>query len=114
MVVDMGEENRSLDELPDEVFVPLGRRGMEAIPLKECTYACDGDELELLDVTKEPEEITGHSVEIVVEDWFVKCKKCDRPFTIRCKNRYVDGERIDTLVNLLDDKGNDLGWLGNY
>ena len=105
---------RTLDELPDKVFVALGRRGMEGIPLKECTYACDGQELTLINVRAEPEKIQGISLERVVEDWIVKCNKCNRQFTIRCKIRYVDGERIDTMVNLLDDRGNDLGWLGSY
>lgn len=106
---------RSLDELPDKVFVPLGRRGMEPIPLKECTYACDGKELSLLGVTRTPEEeLQGHGLEPVVEDWRVRCERCGREFTIRCKTRYVDGERVDTVVSIIDDHGNDLGWLGNY
>ena len=87
---------------------------MEPVPLKECTYTCDGDELSLIEMTREPLEIQGHSLEPVVEDWLVECKKCSRRFTIRCKIRYVDGERIDTMVNILDDKGNDLGWLGSF
>ena len=105
---------RSLDELPDVVFVPLGRRGMEGIPLKKCTYACDGKELTLIDVKTDPPEITGRGLEPVVEEWLVECNKCKRQFTIRCKIRYVDGKRWDTMVSILDDHGNDLGWLGNY
>ncbi len=107
-------ETPTIDDLPDEVFVALGRRGMEGVPLKECTYACDGKELVLLKVTRDPPEVIGRGLEPVLEDWLVKCTTCDRPFTIRCKVRYVDGERIDTMVSLLDDKGNDLGWLGSY
>ncbi len=105
---------RSIDELPNEVYIPLGRRGMEGIPLKLCTYACDGDELKLVSVTTEPEEITNHGLEPVLEDWLVECTKCHRLFTIRCKIRYLDGKRVDTMVSILDDHGNDLGWLGNY
>jgi hypothetical protein len=107
-------EKPSLDELPDDVFVALGRRGMEPVPLKECTYACDGNELTLIKMTRDPLEITGHSLEPVLEDWLVECKKCGRQFTIRCKIRYVDGKRIDTMVSIIDDKGNNLGWLGSY
>jgi len=107
-------EAPSLDDLPDEVFVALGRRGMEGIPLKECTYACDGKELTLIEMKREPEEIAGRGLEPVTEDWLVECDKCKRPFTIRAKIRYVDGERIDTMVSLLDDRGNDLGWLGSF
>ncbi|MHA1485517.1 MAG: hypothetical protein ACTSPR_09440 [Candidatus Thorarchaeota archaeon] len=51
---------------------------------------------------------------MVVEDWLVECEKCKKRFTIRCKVRYVDGKMIDTMVSLLDDRGNDLGWLGSY
>ena len=108
------EHAQTLDDLPSEVFVPLGQRGMEPIPLKECTYACDGKELSLIRVTRNPQSTKGHGLERVVEDWLVKCQKCGRPFTIRCKIRYVDGERIDTMVSLLDDSGTDLGWLGNF
>ena len=107
-------ESPSLDDLPDVVFVALGRRGMEPVPLKECTYACDSEDISLIQMTREPQEIKGHSLEPVVEDWLVECNKCGRQFTIRCKIRYVDGERIDTMVNIIDEKGNDLGWLGSF
>jgi hypothetical protein len=50
IVVEYLVGNRSLDELPDQVFVALGRRGMEALVLKECTYDCDGQELNLIQV----------------------------------------------------------------
>jgi hypothetical protein len=63
---------------------------------------------------RKPQEIQGQSLETVVEDWLVECKKCGRRFTIRCKIRYIDGKRIDTMVNILDDKGTDLGWLGSF
>jgi hypothetical protein len=87
---------------------------MEGIPLKECTYACDGREVKLVAVTSNPSAIQGHGLEPVIEDWLVECTKCSRRFTIRCRIRYVDGERIDTMVNILDDRGHDLGWIGNY
>lgn len=107
-------EERSLDELPDKVFVPLGRRGMEGVLLLECTYACNSKEISLIEVVMDPEEIQGKGVEQVVEDWAVECDKCKRAFTIRCRIRYMDGERIDTMVSIIDDKNNNLGWLGNY
>jgi hypothetical protein len=102
----------TLDELPDRVFVALGRRGMEPLPLKECTYECDGQELKLIDVKKNP--VGGKGTEEVEENWLVECIKCNRQFTIQCIVRYHDGERIDTRVNLIDDKGQNLGWLGSY
>ncbi len=104
----------SLDELPDKVFVALGRRGMEGIPLKECTYECDGKELRLLKFSKNRESLRREGIEEVVEDWLVECTKCGRPFTIRCYVRYADGERIDTRVDIIDDTGKNLGWLGSY
>ena len=106
-------EERSLDELPDQVFVALGRRGMEPLVLKECTYECDGQELILIEPPKN-EEISGKGNLEIDEDWLVECTKCKRQFTIRCRVRYLDGERIDTRVNLIDDEGKDLGWLGSY
>jgi hypothetical protein len=102
----------TLDELPDRVFVALGRRGMEPLPLKECTYDCDGQELKLIEVKKDP--VGGAGTEEVEENWLVECEKCSRQFTIQCIVRYHDGERIDTRVNLIDDKGKNLGWLGSY
>jgi len=102
----------TLDELPDKVFVALGRRGMEPILLKECTYECDGQELKLIEVKKDP--VGGTGTEEVQENWLVECTTCNRQFTIQCIVRYYDGERIDTRVNLIDDKGKNLGWLGSY
>jgi hypothetical protein len=104
----------SLDELPDEVFVALGRRGMEGIPLKECVYECDGKEIRLLNFRKNKEHLEGKGVEVVVEDWQVECTKCGRQFTIECTVRYADGERMDTKVDILDDTGKNVGWLGSY
>jgi hypothetical protein len=105
-------ENPTLDELPDQVFVALGRRGMESIPLKECTYECSGNELTLIEAQKDP--VLGEGTEEVGENWLVECAKCHRRFTIQCIVRYHEGERIDTRVNLLDDAGKNLGWLGSY
>jgi hypothetical protein len=94
------------------VFVALGRRGMEPIPLKECTYECAGNELTLVEVRKDP--VLGKGFEEVEENWLVKCTECNRHFTIQCIVRYHEGERIDTRVNLIDDTGKNLGWLGSY
>ena len=65
-------EERSLDELPDQVYVALGRRGMEPLPLKECTYECDGQDLTLIEPPKSNEVPTKGDVE-VEEDWIVEC-----------------------------------------
>jgi hypothetical protein len=104
----------TLDNLPDEVFVALGRRGMEPIPLKECTYECDGKELRLLEFQSDYDRISNKGVEEMTEDYLVECQKCSRRFTIRCLSRLADGERMDTRVNIIDDMGKDLGWLGSY
>jgi hypothetical protein len=104
----------SLDELPDEVFVALGRRGMEGIPLKECAYECDGKEIRLLSFSKDKNHLAGKGVETAVEDWLVECAKCRRQFTIQCTVRYANGVRMDTKVDILDDSGKNLGWLGSY
>ncbi|MBD3407405.1 MAG: hypothetical protein GF411_14910 [Candidatus Lokiarchaeota archaeon] len=109
----MSQES-TLDELPEEVFVALGRRGMEGIPLKECTYDCKGAELTLVEKTTNSSNLEGKGEEQVVEDYRVKCTTCNREFTIHCESRYFDGERFDTKVNIIDDSGKDLGWLGSY
>jgi len=105
---------RSLDGLPEHVYVALGRRGMEPLPLLECTYECDGKELRLLEMNQNKEAPSEKGVDEITEDWLVECTKCNRPFTIRCIVRYADGERIDTRVDILDDTGKNLGWLGSY
>lgn len=107
-------DERSLNELPDQVFVALGRRGMEPLPLKECTYECDGDELVLIEVKQSKKTPEANGIDEIAEDWLVECKKCTRRFTIRCNNRYADGQKIDTRVDILDDTGKNLGWLGSY
>lgn len=107
-------EERSLDELPDQVYVALGRRGMEPLPLKECTYVCDGKELQLLKFSQNKTSPSQTGVDEVIEDWLVQCEKCKRQFTIRCYVRYANGERIDTRVDIIDDNGKNLGWLGSY
>jgi hypothetical protein len=104
----------SLDELPDKVFVALGRRGMEGIPLKECMYECDGKEIRLLKFSKNKDALLERGVEEVVEEWMVECMKCCRSFTIKCFVRYAEGERIDTRVDIIDDTGKNLGWLGSF
>lgn len=104
----------TLDNLPDEVFVALGRRGMEPILLKECTYDCDGKDLHLTEYKSNSERIQNSGLEELNEDYLVECKKCRKSFTIRCVSRLVDGERMDTRVNIIDDTGKDLGWLGSY
>jgi hypothetical protein len=87
---------------------------MEPLPLKECTYECDGNELHLLDVRQDKEKPAESGRDEITVDWHVECKKCSRSFTIRCYNRYVDGQRLDTKVEILDDNGENLGWLGSY
>ena len=86
---------------------------MEPLPLKECTYECDGQELVLIEPPKH-QEVPDKGNLKVEEDWLVECVKCKRRFTIRCRIHYLDGERLDTRVNLIDDAGKDLGWLGSY
>ena len=107
-------DEHTLDELPDRVFVALGRRGMEPIPLKECTYDCDGKDIKLLGFHQNKESPANTGVDEIVEDWMVICETCNRKFTIRCYVRYANGERIDTRVDILDDNGKNLGWLGSY
>lgn len=87
---------------------------MEPVPLKECTYECDGKELQLLEYKSNLKNLRKKGLEELKEDYTVKCAKCGRDFTIRCVSRLVDGERMDTRVNIIDDKGNDLGWLGSF
>jgi hypothetical protein len=106
----------SIEDLPDQIYAPLGTRGLQPIKLKQC-FRCSNQNIEELRVIERKiEAIQGRDQEIV--DYKIVCKKCSSTFTIRLRNLYVveNGreERSITLVSILDEEGRDEGWLESF
>ena len=108
-----------MNEIPDQIYVSLGRRGFDPIKLKYC-HVCKNptiSDLELLEkeVLKEKTEGTNSVEEIAYK---IKDKRCGGIFYIKLSHMFkvIEGkkERVTTVVNILDGKKKDLGWLGNY
>lgn len=105
-----------IEDLPDQIYAPLGTRGFQPIKLKQC-FRCSNqniDELEVIE--KKIEAVRGRDQEIA--DYKIVCKKCGSTFTIRLKNLYVveNGKktRSITFVSIIGEEGKDEGWLGSF
>ena len=109
----------SLEEIPDRIFVSLGRRGFDPVNPKQCPKCGNNAPhgLKLLEKI-EHEEVKHEEGRKRIVDYKIQCLACDSTFYIRLQNVFqvVEGEqkRITTMVNILDENQNDLGWLGNY
>lgn len=103
-----------LDELPEELYVPLGSRGFQPLKLKRCNY-CKMEESARLKLLEKKIKEDGN-VEIV--DYKIRCENCRQIFTIRCKNYYeICGDikkRLLSRVHILNDAEVDQGWLGCF
>jgi len=109
-------KGNSIEDLPDNVYAPLGTRGLQPIKLKQC-FRCSNQNIEELEVIeKKTEAVQGRDQEIA--DYKIICKKCNSTFTIRLRNLYVveNGKkrRSITFVSILDEEGRDEGWLGSF
>ncbi|WXG45889.1 MAG: hypothetical protein WED05_04325 [Candidatus Atabeyarchaeum deiterrae] len=112
----------SLDELPDTVYAPLGSRGVQPLDLKECPR-CGNKAIEQLRVVNERKGMRENKVAshagwgVVVDEYDIKCGKCNYSFTIRCQNVYggANGkERVLTFAHIITEDGANEGWLGNF
>ncbi|MFQ5822091.1 MAG: hypothetical protein ACE5I5_19060 [Candidatus Heimdallarchaeota archaeon] len=114
----MEEHSSDLDELPDTVYVPLGRRGMEPVPLKICPD-CSKENLMLIqkkisrsaatqDVPREDTFLT----EKEIIDYKVLCQECGNQFIIRLTRLYFKEEPVQTLVSTQSKEGEPELWLG--
>ncbi|MHA1651804.1 MAG: hypothetical protein ACTSYB_16550 [Candidatus Helarchaeota archaeon] len=109
----------SLDEIPDRIFVSLGRRGFDPVNPKQCPkcelFGPGG--LKLLEKKLYEEVKSEEGIKRII-DYKIRCLQCNTIFYIRLQHiiQKIDGEekRITTLVNILDEKQNDLGWVGNF
>jgi hypothetical protein len=112
----------SLDEIPDVVYAPLGTRGVQPIPLKECPR-CGNNKTEKLNLVSkrkgsgEKRSSDSASQTVTVDEYDINCGNCDYSFTIRCENVYggpQHKERIITFIHIITEDGKGEGWLGNY
>ncbi|NHI92911.1 MAG: hypothetical protein EAX96_10455 [Candidatus Lokiarchaeota archaeon] len=108
-----------MNEIPDEIYVSLGRRGFDPLKIKYC-HVCNNPtvkDLELLEkkVVREQDDGNNFYVEI---DYKIRDKKCNGTFFIKLKHVYSmlegDKKRMTTKVHILDENKKDLGWLGNF
>jgi len=109
-------KGNSIKELPDQIYAPLGTRGLQPIKLKQC-FRCSNQNVDELQVTERKiEAVQGRDQEIA--DYKITCKKCSSTFTVRLRNLYVvENERKRralTFVSILDEEGTDEGWLGSF
>jgi len=106
----------SIEDLPDQIYAPLGTRGLQPIKLKQC-FRCSNQNVEELEVIeKKIEVVSGRDQEIA--GYKIICKKCSSTFSIRLRNLYVvekgERRRSITFVSILDEEGRDEGWLGSF
>jgi len=104
----------SLDELPDTVYVPLGRRGMDSIALKMCPE-CNHESLILIQKDKMQEVLNEGDplAKKEIVDYKVRCSKCDYLFIIRLNRIFFKDKLIQTLVSIIPPNGGPSLWLGN-
>jgi len=109
-------KGNSIEDLPDQIYAPLGTRGLQPIKLKQCFRCSNQDVEELQVVEKKIEAVQAKDQEIA--DYKITCKKCGSTFTIRLRNLYMveNGKkrRSITFVSILDREGRDEGWLGSF
>ncbi len=107
----------SLKEIPDRIFVSLGRRGFDPVNPKQCSRCGNVANLKLLEKV-EQEDIKHEEGRKQTVEYKIQCMHCGNVFFIRLQHvlQKVEGgeKRVTTMVNILDEGGNDLGWLGNY
>ena len=108
-----------MNEIPNQIYVSLGRRGFDPIKLKYC-HVCNNPtitDLELLEKKVEEERVEGKNSVLII-NYKIKDKKCGGIFYIQLNHVYTEEEgekkRITTKVHILNDKKEDMGWLGNY
>ena len=106
----------SVEDLPDQIYAPLGTRGFQPIKLKQC-FRCSNQNVEELEVIeKKIEAVRGRDQEI--GEYKIICKKCNLTFSIRLRNLYVvdkgQRRRSITFVSILDEESRDEGWLGSF
>lgn len=109
----------SLDEIPDKVMVSLGKRGFDPVNPKVCPKCGNEDKrgLKLLEKIERETIIHEEGFKQTV-DYKIQCLQCDNTFFLRLQHVIQKignrEKRVTTLVNVLDENLNDLGWLGHF
>ena len=107
----------SLKEIPDKIFVSLGRRGFDPVNPKQCPKCGNPTNLEFLEKL-EHDDVEHEEGRKQTVDYKIQCGHCGNIFFVRLQHVIQKLEakekRVTTLVNILDENGNDLGWLVNY
>jgi hypothetical protein len=109
----------SLEEIPDKIFVSLGRRGFDPVNPKQCSRCGNNAPtgLKLLEKITHPRVNHEEGFKETL-DYKIQCLQCGNIFYIRLQHviQLVSGteKRVTTVVNILDENQDDLGWLGNY
>ena len=107
----------SLNEIPNQISVSLGRRGFDPINPKKCSKCGNPTRLKLLE-KKELDTIKHKEGEKRTLDYKIQCLNCNNIFFIRLQHviQFTEqGEkRVTTMVNILNENKDDLGWIGNY
>ena len=113
-VENSSQNSFSLDELPDTVYVPLGRRGMDSIELKMCPD-CNHERLILIqkDTRQEVLNEGDPPAKKEIVDYEVRCRKCEYQFIIRLNRIFFKDKLIQTLVSIIPPNGESSLWLGN-
>ena len=105
-----------MNEIPDQVFVPLGRRGFDPIPIKFC-HNCQDRSGRISMVQKVTSEKQEGGVFLQEIDYEIKCDVCGGTFFYRIRHVFdIVGDKrrkVVSTVNILNEKKEDLGWVGN-
>ncbi|MHA1232455.1 MAG: hypothetical protein ACTSPQ_17630, partial [Candidatus Helarchaeota archaeon] len=89
-------------ELPDQIFIPLGRKGFHPINIKAC-IRCSMQQkfvLEFIEKIEHPIE-ENEGAKKKVADYKVKCKNCNAVYYIRMIKivRIIDGNEEPMVTN---------------
>jgi len=107
-----------MEELPDRIFVILGKRGLHPINLKACVKCLNSEPFVLGFIEKKGPLIeTMEHTRKETTDYKVRCKNCNTAYIIRQVKlvQIETDEEIPIVItfNILDENGNDEGWLGS-
>ncbi len=89
-------QNEKVRGMPSKAYVPLGRRGMEPISIKECLKCGAGGEVEVIGFSSN-DETSGENI-LETLDYTVKCSKCNEVYIIRIRSMYLENKREENRL----------------
>jgi len=94
----------------------IGRRGFDPVKPKQCGNATPAY-LKLLERVEHSRVDHEEGYKTTV-DYKIQCLSCTNIFYVRLRHVFQklpqEDKRVTTVVNILDEQKQDLGWLGNY